>query len=145
MATFTHDQLFKELLRLFFREFLELFFPNVALQIDFSSVRYLEQEVFTDFPEGDPRRADTVVEVRTTVGTPEYVVFHVEAELWRRSLFRSRMYEYYDLLSRRLKKEIYPIGIYLSPGTGGMVTEEYTRQIFDLFVLRFQFKGRRFA
>ena len=72
---FSHDQLFKELFRLFFREFIELFFPDVATKIDFSSVRFREQEIFTDFPSGEARRADTVVEVRTVTGKPEIVVF----------------------------------------------------------------------
>jgi hypothetical protein len=109
---FSHDQLFKELLRLFFREFLVLFAARVAEQVDFATVRFLEQEVFTDFPEGDLRRADTIVEVHTLSGTPEIVVFHVETEVWRRSPFRARMFEYYHLLTTRLKKPIYPIAIF---------------------------------
>ncbi len=118
---------------------MELFFPQVAALIDFTSVRYLEQEVFTAFPDGDPRRADSVIEVRTLDGPPEVVVFHVETEVWRRSPFNARMYEYYELLTRQLKKPIYPIVIYLSPGTGGIVTEIYRRELFDLLVLQFQY------
>ena len=71
----------KKLLRLFFRDFMELFFPQVAALIDFTSVRYLEQKVFTTCPDGDPRRADSVIEVRTLDGTPEVVVFHVETKV----------------------------------------------------------------
>ncbi|MBC8135927.1 MAG: hypothetical protein H8F28_08595 [Fibrella sp.] len=48
-------------------------------------MRFLEQEVFTDLPDGDSRRADTIAEVRTTTGEPEIVLFHVEAEAERRS------------------------------------------------------------
>ncbi len=138
---FTHDQLFKELFRLFFREFLELFFPAVAAKIDFASVRFLEQEIFADFPGGEARRADTVVEVRTVSGDPEIVVFHVETEVWRRSSFRSRMFAYYHLLTDRLKKPVYPIAVYLSRGTGGIVTETYERELFDLAVLTFRYKA----
>ena len=35
------DQLFKELLRSFFQEFLELFYPDVAARLDFARVTFL--------------------------------------------------------------------------------------------------------
>ena len=53
-----HDQLFKEFLRAFFRDFLELFCPDIAARLDFGTVRFLEKELFTDFPEGSLREAD---------------------------------------------------------------------------------------
>jgi hypothetical protein len=134
-----HDQIFKELLRAFFREFLELFLPDIAARLDFSTVRFLEQEIFTDFPAGDPRRADNIAEVRTTDGEPELVLFHIEAEARRRSEFRFRMWEYYSLIRFRAKRPVYPIIIYLSPGTGGIVREEYTEVLFDETLLSFRF------
>ncbi len=138
---FPHDHLFKELLRAFFPEFLELFAPKVAERIDFSSVRFLEQEVFTDLPDGDSRRTDTIAEVRTVSGEPEIVLFHVEAEAERRTAFRERMWEYYYLLTARLKQPIYPMVIYLSPGTGGIVWEEYRRELFGERILSFRYQA----
>jgi hypothetical protein len=55
-----HDQLFKELLRAFFQEFLELFFPEVAARLDFARVTFLDKEVFADVPEGSRRGLDLV-------------------------------------------------------------------------------------
>jgi hypothetical protein len=43
-----HDRLFKELLRTFFAEFMELFFAEVYKAIDFSHVTFLSEELFTD-------------------------------------------------------------------------------------------------
>ena len=43
-----HDRLFKELISTFFIEFLELFLPRVARDIDRDSVQFLPQEVFND-------------------------------------------------------------------------------------------------
>ena len=63
-----HDQLFKEFLRAFFRDFLELFCPDIAARLDFGTVRFLEKELFTDFPEGSLREADVVAEVDTQDG-----------------------------------------------------------------------------
>jgi hypothetical protein len=134
-----HDQLFKELLRTFFREFLELFFPEVATRLRFDNVHFLEQEVFTDFPEGDPRRADTIAEVETITGEPEIVLFHVEVEANRRTEFRYRMWEYYALIRLRTRRPVYPIVLYLAPGTGGIVREEYTETLFDENILTFRY------
>jgi hypothetical protein len=38
------DQLFKELLQEFFRDFLELFYPAVASRLDFERVTFLDKE-----------------------------------------------------------------------------------------------------
>jgi hypothetical protein len=125
-----HDQLFKELLRAFFREFMELFFADIAARLDFETVRFLEQEVFTDFPEGDPRRADTIVEVKTSDGDPEVVLFHIEAEARRRGEMGFRMWEYFALIRQRRKQQVFPIVIYLSPGSGGLTWEDYSDTVF---------------
>ncbi len=47
-----HDQRFKSLLKAFFAEFFQVFFPEWADRFDFSRVEWLEQEVFTDPPRG---------------------------------------------------------------------------------------------
>lgn len=51
-----HDRLLKELLSTFFVEFLDLFLPQVASQIDRNSVQFLPQEVFTDVTSGEKKK-----------------------------------------------------------------------------------------
>jgi hypothetical protein len=46
--TISHDQNFKELISTFFLEFLELFVPDMAQDIDPDSIRFLPQEYFAD-------------------------------------------------------------------------------------------------
>ena len=46
-----HDQLFKELFHKFLQDFLELFYPDEAARLDFGTLRFLDKELFTDFPE----------------------------------------------------------------------------------------------
>jgi len=53
-----HDQLFKQLIHTFFEEFLQLFFPEIHHQIDFSTIKPLSKELFTDLIEGENRRRD---------------------------------------------------------------------------------------
>ena len=50
-----HDQLFKEVLKAYFREFLQLFFPDVAEHLDFETRRFLDKEHFTDTTKGSRR------------------------------------------------------------------------------------------
>jgi hypothetical protein len=59
-----HDRLFKELLKTFFLDFLDLFAPEMAALIDAESVEFLDKEVFTDAVTGDRYEADLVVKVR---------------------------------------------------------------------------------
>ena len=66
-----HDQFFKDFFRAFFRDFLELFYPEISARLDFGTLRFLEKELFTDFPEGSLREADVVAELETRDGVKE--------------------------------------------------------------------------
>lgn len=55
-----HDQRFKVLLREFFAEFFQLFFPDWAARFDFTQVLWLDKEVFTDPPQGQRRYLDLI-------------------------------------------------------------------------------------
>lgn len=74
------DRTFKELLKAFFPEFLQLFCPDIAEALDFSTLRFLDKEVFTDIPMGDLREADLVAEIKTCSGEVELVLVHTEIE-----------------------------------------------------------------
>lgn len=113
-----HDQLFKDVLRTFFRDFMGTFFPDVAARLDFSRITFLEKELFTDLPEGEQRDADLVVQTYTLDGELEFVLIHIEVEAWRRGTFPARMHEYYMMLRLRHRVPVLPIAIFLSPGAG---------------------------
>ena len=134
-----YDQLFKELLRAFFHEFMELFFPDVAVRLDFGRVRFLDKEVFTDLPEGRQREADNIIEVYTLKGEPEILLIHIETEAERRNEFPYRMFEYYMLLRLRFRLPVFPVAIYLSPGAGGLTKEMYTEGPFAQEVIRYSY------
>lgn len=136
------DQLFKELLQSFFREFLELFYPEVAERLDFErGLTFLDKETFTDFPEGSRREADLVVRVYTMTGEPELILVHIEVQTKRRGDFAYRMFEYYTLLRLRHKIPVFPMVLYLAPGAGGLVEESYREQLFGWEVLSFHYKA----
>src|SRR5271168_1385780 len=71
-----HDRLFKELLTTFFFEFLDLFFSELAAQIDRESIEFLSQELFPDLLDGAEYQADILVKgpgclVPDSRGTPK--------------------------------------------------------------------------
>ncbi len=133
------DQLFKELLQAFFREFLELFYPAIAARLDFQRVTFLDKEAFADVPEGSRREADLVAQVHTLEGEPELLLFHFEVQTQRRREMPYRMFEYYALLRLRRRLPVLPIVVYLAPGAGGLVQEGYTESLFDTEILTFRY------
>lgn len=53
-----HDRLFKQLLRTFFADFLRLVAPDLAAQLRPQAARFLDKELFIDWPEGRRRELD---------------------------------------------------------------------------------------
>lgn len=104
-----HDQLFKEFLRVFLRDFLRLFFPQVESRLDFGALRFLDAESFTSFPEGSSRATDSVAEVRTRDGARELLLIHIMVETRRKRAFAKRMFEYFPLLWAKHQVPIYPV------------------------------------
>jgi len=54
--TTSHDQIFKDILRAFFHEFLTLFLPLIAASIHPDDVVFLDPQTFTDVPRGRAER-----------------------------------------------------------------------------------------
>ncbi len=129
------DQIFKELLQTFFREFLELFYPEIAGHLDFDRVTFLDKELFTDIPEGSQREPDLVARVYTLEGDQELILLHIEIQAKREREFSHRMYEYYAMLWLRYKIPIFPVVLYLTPGAGGLTVENYSTRLFGHNIL----------
>ncbi len=133
----SHDQLWKDVLRTFFREFMELFFADVAARLDFGTVEHLDQEVFTDLPEGSRRQPDVVVKVQAHDGGAEIVLIHIEVQADRSAAVPARMWEYYSLLRLRRRVPVLPVVVYLAPGAGGLTSERHIERLWGRETLRF--------
>ena len=59
-----HDQLFKQLLRTFFAEFMEAFFPEIQEHIDFSVLKPLSEQMYTDLIDGKSQTVDILIETK---------------------------------------------------------------------------------
>jgi len=110
--TADHDQIFKQVIESFFREFLELFFPDEAQQIDFDRIEFLRDEMFTELIVGDWKHLDLVAKVGLTIGEEKFVLIHIEIQSFRQADFAERMYFYYSQLMLRHRREILPIAIF---------------------------------
>lgn len=86
-APLGHDQLFKQLLRAFFADFLRLFDPETAAALNLNTLDFRDTEAFTDLPQGERRTADLVVQVQTVAGAPRLVLIHVEIQRERKARF----------------------------------------------------------
>ncbi|HCJ78641.1 MAG TPA: transposase, partial [Desulfotomaculum sp.] len=92
-----HDQLFKELLETFFVEFMQLFFPEAYQAIDFTHLKFLQQEVFTDVTAKEKHIVDILVETRVKE-EPGLILVHVEPQAYVQKDFNERMFIYFSRL-----------------------------------------------
>ncbi len=108
-----HDQIFKQIVEAFFREFMELFCPEEAALIDFRRVEFLREEFFTDVQRGRRKRLDLVVKVGLKCGGEHYILVHFEFESSRKAGdFPRRMFGYFCQLFLRHQIHIVPIAIF---------------------------------
>src|SRR3954470_13250146 len=76
-ATMDNDRLFKELLRTFFADFIDLFLPEVSAYLRRETIEFLDKEIFTDVTAGDRREVDLVVKARYRAARA-FFLLHVE-------------------------------------------------------------------
>jgi predicted transposase/invertase (TIGR01784 family) len=106
-----HDRLFKQLLSTFFLEFLDLFLPEMAREIDPDSIRFLPQEYFTDLITGEKHLVDVLIEVRQA-GVPAAFLIHLEAQSTSEADFVQRIFFYFAKLYQAYRQRIYPIVVF---------------------------------
>jgi len=95
-----HDRIFKEFLRAFCAEFIELFLPLLAAFIDLRSLRFLDKEIFTKIIEGERYEADLVVLAVVRGGHREIVIL-IEPQNKPAPVFPRRMFNYVSELHLR--------------------------------------------
>ncbi|MCC5605083.1 Rpn family recombination-promoting nuclease/putative transposase [Nostoc favosum] len=133
-----HDRLFKELISTFFVEFLDLFLPQVASQIDRDSIQFLPQDVFTDVTSGEKKEIDLLAQVRYQQ-QKTYFLIHVENQSYTESEFAKRMFKYFARLHEKYDLPIYPVVIFSFDEPKRAESQNYRVTFGDLKVLEFQF------
>jgi Domain of unknown function (DUF4351) len=140
-----HDQLFKQLIGTFFLEFLDLFVPELAINIDRDNLEFLPQEYFTDIIEGDRRAMDLVVRVNLhrRPNEPEvgkvWAIIDCEHQSNSEANFQRRMFFYFAQLHRKYLEPVYPIAIFSFDEPKRQEPDKYRLRLPGLDVLEFNF------
>jgi hypothetical protein len=91
------DAPWKQILRLYFREGMEFFFPHVACEVDWTQpIDFLDKEFGKIAPDAvtGKRFADQLVKVSRKRGNPIFLLIHVEIQASRESYFAHRIFTY---------------------------------------------------
>jgi predicted transposase/invertase (TIGR01784 family) len=133
-----HDRLFKELLSTFFLEFLELFLPQIAREIEPDSIRFLPQEHFADLTAGETKIIDLLAQVRLA-GQEVGFLIHLEAQSSSQSDFARRMFFYFARLHQKYLQRIYPIVLFSFDEPYREEPNRYSVAFDDFQVMEFNF------
>jgi hypothetical protein len=123
-----HDQRFKEMLREFLWELIELFLPWLAVRLAQRAAQWQPQEVFTNPPLGQVRRVDLLALVRERIDpdTTDERLLHLEVEsAGSLSEVRKKIGYYYPALRTRDNRPVTTLAIYLKVGLQGTGWDEY--------------------
>jgi hypothetical protein len=140
-----HDQLFKQLIGTFFLEFLDLFAPELAVNVDRDNLEFLPQEYFTDIVEGERRAMDLVVRINLhrRPNEPEvgkvWAIIDCEHQSSSEANFQRRMFFYFAQLHRKYLEPIYPIAIFSFDEPKRQEPDKYRVRLPGLDILEFNF------
>lgn len=133
-----HDRLFKDLIHRFFRDFLKLAAPELAEKLPLAGMRFLEQEVFLDWPSGKKRQVDLLVRIPRRKSGAWLV--HVEIEARFRPRIAGRLWAYFLLLRSRHNAPVATVLVCLRDGPPGPCRQTFDdtigeqRRLFDFTV-----------
>lgn len=126
-----HDQRFKELLREFLWELLELFLPDLLAKLLAREAAWQSQEVFTNPPLGLVRRVDllAILQEGTSAEDARERVLHLEAEsATSLTEVRKKIGYYYPNLRTKHNLPVTTLAIYLYVGLEGVGWDEYVEE-----------------
>jgi len=115
-----HDQVFKDLIGTFLPDLLILVAPEPAGRLDLSHWKFLDKEVFTDWPKGRRRELDLLAEVPLAGRSDRTALVHVEIEVRSGSQMGFRFAGYYMQIQLRHGRPVVPILLCLQRGSPGV-------------------------
>jgi hypothetical protein len=133
-----HDRLFKELISTFFTEFIELFIPDVAEDIDKESIQFLPEEILVDVTAGDKKIIDLLAKVKYREKDTFFLI-HVEAQSYTQQDFAKRIFKYFARLYEKYDLPIYPVVIFSFDEPLRPEPQIHSITFPNLEVLKFQF------
>jgi hypothetical protein len=136
----SHDQLFKILLQTFFREFLEVFVPEVHQALTGSEIHFLDKElVRARGAQRETKLVDLVARVRLKDGEG-FILVHVEHQARRQREIGRRMFLYAAWLLQRYGLPVYPVLLTSYDVPHAIEPNTYRMKVRGLRVLDFRYR-----
>ncbi len=108
------DQLTKRLVELFFKDFLEFFYPDLAKIIDFNrKIDFPNKELYSGMIEGEKTVSDILAKVNLLDGQEQYVLIHVEIQSSRDIDIPRRMYRYFSNIWMKYEKPVFAFALFI--------------------------------
>jgi plasmid maintenance system killer protein len=134
-----HDHLFKKLLDEFFADFLALFVPKLAAQLEEPQLVPLDKELLGEAVGTSRREVDFLVRARLR-GQAATFLIHVEAQAKFQRNFAQRMFRYFVLLSAKHDEPVYPIAVLTYAKPKAEAKDTYMITLAERNIICFQFQ-----
>jgi hypothetical protein len=135
-----HDRPFKQLLTVFFFEFIQRFLPGVAQYIDPTFVEFMDKESFAGIPRRRGRKeSDLVAKVRFKDNTEAFFLILVENESSPSQDLPQRLFYYHVRLSEKYGLPVYPVVIFSYSTPTRQEPTVYQQRFPDKIVLQFHY------
>jgi hypothetical protein len=136
-----HDFLFKELIKTFFIEFVEMLLPDLAKYLDRNQIEFLDKEIFTDIKSGNRHQVDLLVKARFKNLGQVYFLIHIETQAKAQQRFERRMFLYCARLDERYDLPVFPIAVFSYDRPLRKEANHYTVEFPGFKVLDFQYRA----
>lgn len=137
----SHNSAWKDILDVYFREFMEFFYPEIADKIDwianYESLDTEHQTIAIDASIGK-RFVDKLFKVKTLQGQEEVILIHIEIQGKKEGEFPLRLFQYYYRLFEKHGHSILTLAI-LTDGNSNWHPMNYQTQVLGLPILSFNF------
>jgi hypothetical protein len=108
------DQLTKRLIELFFKDFIEFFYPDLAKIIDFNSKIYFpNKELYSGMIEGVKTISDVLTQVKLLDGQEQFIFVHVEIQSSKDIDIARRMYRYFSNIWMKYEKPVFAFALFI--------------------------------
>ncbi len=107
------DQLSKRLIKSFFREFLDFFFPELVEKINFNSVNFIDKELYSDEVEGDETVSDILARVELLNGEEHIILIHIEVQGSKDIDMPKRMFRYFASAWMEYELPVFAFALFL--------------------------------
>ena len=136
----------KEALRLYLKEYFQLFFPKLAQSMHFETAEFKDKELISLFGDHeDPEQlkiADMLIMIQITINqTLQWIMIHWEQQGTKMSFFDERMFHLFSGIYYQYRKIVLPIAMFTDKAKWRVpVSRKYKMELQDIPINEFSFQ-----